>query len=1194
MVLNRRDIILASIAVFIAWGFVTHWIPLLRPIPYAFIAGLVVAPALLLWLIFSNSRPVSHHDSDRRYGSRLPAFIAPQAWKTETESLDARSYYRRKPLYSASFVISEAIDGVLELLLRDYVNIWYKNISSRPTFANEVDRAIRAALGNIRDRALIVDLVEVTVSRIVPIVTTHMKEFYDSERQIRGKSLTRDMTESEELDLAIAGKYKDGKLHPAASLAFSDTKLAQQQHLRGVVARLVNQVLPQNMTGSRVVSTLIKELIACAVLFPIMQMLSDADMWNQLINTYGKSMLQERKTVRKLRAALDEHAPPSPGFSKAVTFPRIAPRDNERQFERFIRAIRKCNNLSDARRFRSEVASQLKKEGEIRGQDLIYLRRLEAGKRLLDQKVAHLGAGGSARPRLSVTQHQQPARVASRFEQATLRDVLYDASGLSYFMEFMDRNGLMRLVQFWIVVDGFRNPLEEDNDDAIDPTRQRTMWSDSDRTDLAQINEAYLSRPEVKAFPEARAAVTSFLKAGSNADASQYQAARSAVLKTQTRVYTYMQDPYFQSFKKSDLYFKWLASDEVSAVANNPSVASIPSVNSNPTTSPVVKGLKPPRLGTKSGDLRRAVASSTDLKSAALATEDPSPVRRSFDDMSARAPLFDDDLDEPLAQSTQSLDSDREAARQEPDNSQAVQAMKIALDDILDGAPEKDSFFSENDPKSSVDNDSRRSSFELSRPLGNESQRNKEKPSLSSLGLVGAPGRKGVFSEDALFGEEEKFLEDEHEDSAPSPRKGEDDIHEAAPGDLGLTEAIDAITMDVEKLVSQEAIVDSLTKKAELTNNAAELRILKKSKASLQREIHRKELQRQQYIVQESDNSLFGRTTINIKSIMVGNEEDGREYALYVIEIRRQAGDQMPAAVWAIARRYSEFHELNKRLRSKYPAVRNLEFPRRQVVLKLQKDFLEKRKLLLERYLNSLLQIPTICRSRELRAFLSQQAISADGVDASEVDTKDFVTRIYNSVTDGMEEFLGNIPVLDQLSLAGQNIISAATTQIGTSTAPSPRLADDRTTTGEAQAELEAFDSRELEPFIKPICDIFLEVFELNRGNNWLRGRAVVVVLQQLLGGTIERKVRESAKTYLEEDSVAGYINLVKDAMWPGGKPRQQGPARTDAEKAKTRKEAGILLATLIPDMAGSVVGRSNAQAASRRIFAVMNNQRLK
>jgi sorting nexin-25 len=128
-------------------------------------------------------------------------------------------------------------------------------------------------------------------------------------------------------------------------------------------------------------------------------------------------------------------------------------------------------------------------------------------------------------------------------------------------------------------------------------------------------------------------------------------------------------------------------------------------------------------------------------------------------------------------------------------------------------------------------------------------------------------------------------------------------------------------------------------------------------------------LQRQQYIVQESDNSLYGRATVFIQSIMVGTEEDGKEYAMCkytdksnfyhvvadietdVIEVKRKAGDQMPAATWVISRRYSEFHELHKNLRAKFPQVRNLEFPRRQMMLKLQKDFLHKRRLGLEKYL---------------------------------------------------------------------------------------------------------------------------------------------------------------------------------------------------------------------------------------------------
>ena len=131
-----------------------------------------------------------------------------------------------------------------------------------------------------------------------------------------------------------------------------------------------------------------------------------------------------------------------------------------------------------------------------------------------------------------------------------------------------------------------------------------------------------------------------------------------------------------------------------------------------------------------------------------------------------------------------------------------------------------------------------------------------------------------------FFGDEEKFLEDEVEDNAHDFKAEEEEIHEAAPGDLGLAEAVDALTAEIERLVTQESIVDSLTSKAELTNNAAELRILRKSKGSLQREIQRKELQRQQYIVQESDNSLYGRATVFIQSIMVGTEEDGKEFAM--------------------------------------------------------------------------------------------------------------------------------------------------------------------------------------------------------------------------------------------------------------------------------------------------------------------------
>jgi sorting nexin-25 len=782
-------------------------------------------------------------------------------------------------------------------------------------------------------------------------------------------------------------------------------------------------------------------------------------------------------------------------------------------------------------------------------------------------------------------------------------------------MEYMDRQRLMSLVQFWLVVDGFRNPLEDDglDDDQVPDTLP--LWSDSDRTDLQQIDQAYLSRPELKVPESSRRDIHIFLAAGKSATPLQYFRARKAVLSAQTSVLEEMQSKYFRNFKKSDLFYKCLASQEASSsTALRPArTESSPALPIHPQAhrasqsfyqqKPTPVSRLAPRLA-QPGSKR--VGSSPDLKGLTVSDggtdgrEARSGLRMSLDEDSPN-PLFDDeDADiEGMADSVQSLDQD--VGRTVPDT-QVVQAMEKALNNIMeDDRPQtaedlRASLFGTDDAASSLFSSVDAESNRASNDMGKSAQgvKEPEKPSLASLGLVSAASRIGVFEDDDLFGADDVYLSDDQEAaSRGTEAAAEDEVHEAAPGDLGLAEAITVLTNDIDRLIAQEAVVDSLTKKAELTNNMAELRILRKSKASLEREIRRKELQRQQYVIQESDNSLYGRSTIKIKSIQVGKEEDGREFALYVIEVQRNAGEQMPAASWTVTRRYSEFHELHQKLRSIYPSVRHLDFPRRRVVMKFQSEFLKKRRLALEMYLRELLLLPDVCRSRELRAFLSQSTIThGNGVEMGDrEDKKDMMTRIYDSVTDGVEDILGNIPVLDQLSLAGQSLIAAATNQLN---AMPLDVNEDGIATAEAEAELNAFEDKELEPFIKPICDIFLEVFELNRGNNWLRDRAVVVVLQQLLGGTIERKVRENVKSLSHEDMVLRYIGLVREAIWPGGNLVKNKPVRTLQQKQTSRTEASLMLATLVPDLAGGVVGRMNAQAASRRIFATLNNSRLK
>ena len=87
----------------------------------------------------------------------------------------------------------------------------------------------------------------------------------------------------------------------------------------------------------------------------------------------------------------------------------------------------------------------------------------------------------------------QDSSIASRL---SLRDILTNPSSRSYFMEFMDRRNRSLLVQFWLTVESFKNPLEsvdsdssDDDDEALrDPSLSATL-----KEDISMMNELYFS-----------------------------------------------------------------------------------------------------------------------------------------------------------------------------------------------------------------------------------------------------------------------------------------------------------------------------------------------------------------------------------------------------------------------------------------------------------------------------------------------------------------------------------------------------------------------------------------------------------------------------------------------------------------------------------------------------------------------------
>lgn len=164
-----------------------------------------------------------------------------------------------------------------------------------------------------------------------------------------------------------------------------------------------------------------------------------------------------------------------------------------------------------------------------------------------------------------------------------------------------------------------------------------------------------------------------------------------------------------------------------------------------------------------------------------------------------------------------------------------------------------------------------------------------------------------------------------------------------------------------------------------------------------------------------------------------------------------------------------------------------------------------------------------VCESAELRAFLSRDPVA--GVSAAETlatskstnsfSGTDLVRNVYRSVAESIDDMFFGPSMLDvtiqrltrqAAEFAGivgsgvndEDLVAQALNASGRSTPDTTLLhlsGDLKPLEGESSTST----------FLAPICDLVLAVFELNKQNNWLRRQAIVIILQQLLGGTIER-----------------------------------------------------------------------------------------
>ncbi|GMF04846.1 unnamed protein product [[Candida] boidinii] len=307
---------------------------------------------------------------------------------------------------------------------------------------------------------------------------------------------------------------------------------------------------------------------------------------------------------------------------------------------------------------------------------------------------------------------------------------------------------------------------------------------------------------------------------------------------------------------------------------------------------------------------------------------------------------------------------------------------------------------------------------------------------------------------------------------------------------------------------------------------------------------------------------------------------------------------------WMVARRFSQFYRLHQYLKSKYPSVSELQFPKRTVVMKFQQDQLvEERKNKLEKYLKALIKNKDVCSDALFRSFLSSEGFDFDTTEKSikmkskQKSVSNMATKLYNGISNQTNLNLPYSKFLDKQSTS--NFIDTegnVSTFKDKSGRKGPNYSN--TNSNEMEKELSSFDYNnnnniiigEKIPFVLPICNLLVSVFSLSKSNMWLRGKAVILVLQQLLGSTIEKIARQYIDSIKNPDVILNILSMFQTKLWPGGSFKKGSPPRTQIQKSQTKKEAELIFEAFMLDSCSKVFGSDSARLAAKTIFSMLQN----
>lgn len=490
----------------------------------------------------------------------------------------------------------DAVSMLAHLIVRDFVKKWHNHIvqgcedESAAAFPHAVTQSLRGILQRILLRLTQLDLSTWLMQRTLPLLREHVEKYRLAQTSLQGLTVTEE--DPAFRDWFMATKYQHGELHPAVGHTSSlNTKETEHAHLRKRMDEFLHAFTKDTLCLGRVETALVREILACSVLYPLIDLVTSPDWIHLQIASKAERRLHELEQVGRVRESLSASSSETNSSRKPLhDFPASSPRRRWRstsvrvrtnrstpskrsqtsKYERFLGRVENASSLLDVRRIRHELLNEIQRAKKELSRDPsnsrfeAYLCRLTSALDITEKRAAELGCLTEAPEQVSAFNDQ----CSLEQDQVSLGEILRNSSSLSYLLEFLNLCGRAVLVRFWIFVEAFKTPLEEVESDlgALDVQAMMKEVVPNPDADMCATTQSlkesmrpildYCGSPLLQVRHQCKEVVETFLTLAPSLGVREHGLfiVRQCVLSMQADVLQIMLDQDWEPFTQSHLY----------------------------------------------------------------------------------------------------------------------------------------------------------------------------------------------------------------------------------------------------------------------------------------------------------------------------------------------------------------------------------------------------------------------------------------------------------------------------------------------------------------------------------------------------------------------------------------------------------------------------------------------------------------